>query len=156
RVPTARESERDWKNRAITVYDVKPKQQRDLQTRLFDRRALNFINSSSASNVQRRAEQPAARQLQMFGPRVAVCFAVQLLKLSNLFFERHAFEQRINLALDVRPIVGRGRIEKQLRLKKRRRKKIQRDRESGEFCKSHRRDSEDNRHERWKLNASSL
>src|SRR5688500_6981520 len=101
RIPGSSLSEWYRKDRAVSVNRVEPKQQRDLQTRLFHRDALKLIWLPTITNIQRRTEQTLAREFEMLGAEFAVCFAVELLQLAQLLADRHLGQQRVNATFAV-------------------------------------------------------
>ena len=76
---------------------IEAEDERNLQSRLFNGDALQFVRAFRAAHVEGRAEQAFANKLEMFWPIVAVGFAVELLKLAEFFFERHPREQSVDL-----------------------------------------------------------
>src|SRR5689334_2293817 len=64
RIPTARLSERNRKDRAITVNHVEAEQHRNLQSRLVHRHTLHLVRTLRAANAECRAEQSFADQLE--------------------------------------------------------------------------------------------
>jgi hypothetical protein len=102
RIETARFTEWNREDRAITVNHVEAKQNGNLQTRLIHRHSLHLVRALGATNVEVRTEQTFANQIEMFRTKVSITFAIELLKLSEFFFERHLREQRVDSLLDVR------------------------------------------------------
>ena len=80
---------------------IKAEEHRNLQTRLVHCDVLELIRARDAAHVQGRAEQALADEVQVFGAKVAVPLAVELLELPQLLFERHARQERVDSSFDV-------------------------------------------------------
>ena len=61
----------------VSVDDIKAKNQRDLETRLLHRDALQFIGTFCPAHVERRTQQPFANHLDVFGPELAIRFTIE-------------------------------------------------------------------------------
>src|SRR5439155_6284971 len=85
----------------VAVNDVERKDERDVQARLVDGDALEAVDSRGASDVEGRPEQPSADQIDVLGPKVALSQTIELLKLAELFLDRHPRQEVVDAVLDV-------------------------------------------------------
>jgi hypothetical protein len=100
------------------VDHVEAEDERDVEARAFDGRALEVVGVARAADAERGAEEAAAREVVDVRVGVAVNVSAELLQLPELLFERHAREQRVHLALGVvlrAPSRGRGAAALRLR-----------------------------------------
>src|SRR2546423_11516033 len=79
RVPTTCFAERDGKDCAVAMNHVKAEEHGNLQARFVHSNALQFVCAHGPAHIQCRPQQSLANHVTMFGPVVAISFAVQLL-----------------------------------------------------------------------------
>jgi hypothetical protein len=89
--------------------DIEAEEHRNLQAR-FHRCTLELIRKFHPADVERRAKQSLASEIEMFGAGKSTIVSVELLKLAELFRERHLRDQLIDTPFDRRSrALGRRR-----------------------------------------------
>src|SRR6185436_9291042 len=69
--------------------------------RFLHRHALHLVRALGATDIKSRSQQSLANEIEVFRPEVSVRFAVELLKLPQLFGERHLGEDGVDALFDV-------------------------------------------------------
>jgi len=108
-VPTRRFAERHGKHRAVAVNYIMTEQQRDVQPAVFHRELLRLARGLGADDVENRAHLAAFDlliEIEVFAARRRrtdkVERAAVLVELADLFVERHAPEEIVDLLLGCR------------------------------------------------------
>src|SRR5262249_14597047 len=96
-------TERHGKNGAVPVNHIKGEEYGNLHPRLGHGNPLKLVCSSCAAHVERRAEQAFADQLAMLFTKSPIRVAVELLKLTEFFFQCHLCKQDVDSFLDFVP-----------------------------------------------------
>src|ERR1044072_214030 len=92
-------AEGDWEEGSVAVNHVEAEDERNLQARALDRRALQVVRVARAAYAERRAELSGPRYLVQVRVGLPRDVAAELLQLPQLLFERHARDERVDATL---------------------------------------------------------